>query len=67
MRDLSFTGKVLIIKGLSKFLHLGSVVNIPEWVTKEIKSLCYKFLWNGGPDKVKWSVMCQEYSRGEQI
>ncbi len=63
MWDLRFTGKVLIIKGLciSKFVHLGSVINIPEGVTKQIEYLCYKFLWNGGPDQVKRSVMCQEY------
>ena len=54
-RNLSILGKVLIIKALiiSIFTFMVSSCVIPEKYKKEIESKCFKFIWNGKPDKVK--------------
>ena len=53
-RNLSILGKVLIIKALiiPIFTLFVSSCVIPEKYKKEIESKCFKFIWNGKPDKV---------------
>jgi hypothetical protein len=48
-------GKVLIIKALiiPIFTFIVSSCVIPEKYKKEIESKCFKFIWNGKPDKIK--------------
>ena len=65
-RDLSVLGKVLLIKtiGLSKFNFVASVLNIPEYVVKDVNSLLYHFLWGNKCEKVKRDIVNQEYEFG---
>ena len=54
-RNLSIYGKMLIIKchALSQLTFVNQFQNITKSDIKMIESLCYKFLWNSGPDRVK--------------
>ena len=50
---------------LSKINHL--ILSPPkpsEKIIKDIQTLFYNYLWNGGPDKIKRSVVIQNYDRG---
>ena len=65
-RDLSLLGKVLIVKtiGLSKFTYIANVLHIPEKVIQDVNKEIYGFLWNGKTDKVKRSIVIQDYEHG---
>ena len=54
-RDLSLTGRVLIVKALvlSRFQYLASLVNIPENIIKQVNRIVYEFIWSGKTDKVR--------------
>ena len=52
---------------LSKINHL--IFSLPkpsEKIIKDIQNLFYNYLWNGGPDKIKRSVVIQNYDRGDR-
>jgi hypothetical protein len=62
--QLSFSlGKVLIIKALiiPIFTFIVSSCVIPEKYKKEIESKCFKFIWNGKPDKVKRNTLTGDF------
>lgn len=65
-RNLSFTGKVLIIKalGISKFALVASLINVPENIINEINSIIFNFVWNGKTDKVKRKQFIQTIDMG---
>lgn len=65
-RNLSLTGKILIVKalGLSKFSLLSSLVSVPQAVVSKINTAIYNFIWNGKTDKVKRTLLEQEYEDG---
>ena len=65
-RNLSLTGKILILKALSlsKFALLSSLVNVPETVITKINTAIYNFIWNGKTDKVKRVLLEQEFEDG---
>jgi hypothetical protein len=65
-RNLSILGKFLIIKSLilSLFTLLTSVCLVPDIYNKEIEKKCFKFIWNGNPDKVKRNLIINSYERG---
>lgn len=65
-RKLSLTGKILIVKalGLSKFVLLASLLHIPQEYVIKINSIIYNFIWNGKSDKVKRSILSQDYYLG---
>ena len=65
-RNLSLTGKTLIIKtlGISKFTNLALISTVPDWVSKDIKRLIFNFLWGGNADKVKRDIVYQNYDLG---
>ena len=66
-RHLSFIGKITVIKSLlmSKFVHIFTALPNPEERTiKEINSILFRFIWNNGPDKIKRSVVVQDYHEG---
>jgi hypothetical protein len=58
-RNLSILGKVLIIKALiiPIFTFIVSSCVNSEKYKKEIESKCFKFIWNGKPDKVKRNTL----------
>jgi hypothetical protein len=59
-------GKVLIIKALiiPIFTLFVSSCVIPEKYKKEIESKCFKFIWNGKPDKVKRNTLIGDFEKG---
>jgi hypothetical protein len=65
-RNLSILGKVLIIKALIMpiFTFIVSSCVIPEKYKKEIESKCFKFIWNGKPDKVKRNTLIGDIEKG---
>ena len=65
-RDLSLTGRVLIVKALalSKFQYLAALVNIPENIVKQVNRIVYEFIWSGKTDKVKRILFEQSYNKG---
>ena len=65
-RNLSILGKILIIKSLilPLFTFLASVCLVPDTYHKEIEKKCFKFIWNGKPDKVKRNLIINSYERG---
>ena len=65
-RNLSILGKNLIIKSLilPLFTFLASVCLVPDIYHKEIEKKCFKFIWNGKPDKVKRNLIINSYERG---
>ena len=56
-RNLSMIGKICVIKALllPQLLYLFSVlcIKIPKYFFKELDKMFYKFIWNGGNDRVK--------------
>ena len=46
LRNLSMTGKILIMKslGISQLTYLASVIEVPDWVYKEVVTLLFNFL-----------------------
>ena len=66
VRNLSIIGKICVIKTLilPQLLYLFSVlcVKIPVHFFKDLNTMFYKFIWNGGNDRVKRQRLCNEYS-----
>ena len=65
-RDLSIIGRILIVKsiGLSKFMFLASVIQVPKYIIDKVNTLLFNFVWNCKCDKVKRSIFLQEYNLG---
>ena len=65
-RKLSLKGKVTILNsvGYSPFLYLMSMIHTPDKVFKEIKSITFKFLWDGGLPKIAHSTLILPISQG---
>ena len=67
-RNLSLLGKVTVIKSLllPQLLYLFSVlcINIPKIFFKKLNHLFFKFIWNGGNDRVKRDILCNDYEHG---
>ena len=59
-------GKIMLIKtlGISQFIHLASVLTIPEHVIICIERLIFNFLWKGKGDKVKRSAVIKSMREG---
>ena len=58
-RNLTILGKIMIIKALviPIFTFIASACVVPDKYRKEIESKCFKFIWDGKPDKVKRNTM----------
>jgi hypothetical protein len=66
-RDLTLFGKNTILKtfGLSQFVYIFT--NLPQVIkqsAKKLESVCFNFMWDNKPDKVKRVVMYQDYQMG---
>ena len=51
-RGLSMYGRIMIVKtlGISEFLYIASLINVPEWVINTVESAIYGFVWKGKMD-----------------
>ena len=66
LRKLTPIGKVIILKSfiLSKFIHIFSILPVPENFIKNLTSIFFKYLWNNKPDKIKRETLCSNYLNG---
>ena len=65
-RDLSYIGKVLIIKSLlvSQIGYLADIKPVPNNILKQIESLIWNFLWNNKQPLVNRRTMNLNYNEG---
>ena len=56
----------MIIKALviPIFTFIASACVVPDKYRKEIESKCFKFIWDGKPDKVKRNTMIGNFEMG---
>jgi hypothetical protein len=65
-RNLTILGKIMIIKALviPIFTFVSSACVVPDKYRKEIERKCFKFIWDGKPDKVKRTTMIGNFEMG---
>ena len=65
-RGLSLLGRITIAKTLaiSQILFAASVIPIPNDMLMQFNSCIYKFIWNGGSEKIKRGVLNSDYTTG---
>ena len=65
-RNLSLTGKILIVKAIamSQIIYLANLLPFPDEKIKEIERILYDFIWNCSIHKVKKNVFIQDYKSG---
>ena len=65
-RNLTLVGKILLIKtfALSQFIHLASVIPIPNKVTQQIEKIIYNFIWKGGKGFIKRNTIIGNIDEG---
>jgi Reverse transcriptase (RNA-dependent DNA polymerase) len=65
-RGLTLFGKVLIYKSLvlSQLTHVLINTEVPGTHLQRIEKMCFKFIWNGKPDKIARAILCQDYEQG---
>ena len=66
IRDLTFQGRVQIIKSLalSQIVHLLSSLHVPNWLINEVNKEFFKFLWKNKRDKICRKVMVNDIQSG---
>ena len=66
-RDLTFFGRVLIIKslGLSQIIYSSSILNIPESFARLVKTKLFNFLWKNKKGKIKRSGLYQDMTKAD--
>ena len=64
---LSMYGRITIIKtlGISEFLYIASLINVPEWVINTVESAIYGFVWKGKKDRIKRTVLINNFRSGD--
>lgn len=65
-RVLFLKGKVLVLNSLflSKMWYVLSVVSLPTWVYKKIKTMILKFLWDDKPSKIAYNTIIGKVDEG---
>ena len=65
-RGLTLMGRICIIKTLaiSKLVYNTSVLTTPPKFTSEVNDICFKFIWNFKPDKVKRNTFIGPIEKG---
>ena len=65
MRSLSLIGKICVIKTLvlPQLIYLFSVlcIKIPRSFFQKLNTIFFKFIWNGGKDRVQRKILCNNY------
>ena len=67
IRDLTCIGKVTVIKTLVLPILVQCLTvlpNPPDSILNDIEQIFYKFLWNGKKEKIKRSIIINEYEEG---
>ena len=66
-RKLTLMGKIIVVEifALPKLIYPLTVSeNPPEDFIKNIKTIIFKFIWDSKPDKIKRTVLTQDYKKG---
>ena len=66
-RDLTYIGNVIVIKTLALPILVQSLTvlpNPPESILNDSETVFYQFLWNDKKNKIKRSVIINEYEEG---
>ena len=66
-RQLTVLGKITVVKSfiLSKLIHLFIVLPTPSSdFLLRLEKMCFKFIWGGKNDKIKRSILIQDYDLG---
>jgi len=65
IRHLTVVGRVIAAKahGLSQVQFLASCIPVPEWCTKQLGSIIYRFIWKG-PDKITRLKAAKAWAEG---
>ena len=67
LRPLTPFGRITVIKALilSKFVHLFTTMPSPgNDFIKELSNIIFSYLWQNKPDKIKRTIVCQDYKQG---
>lgn len=66
MRELTLRGKVLVLNALmlSKMWYVLSVTPMPRWISKRIKAVVLKFLWDSKPSKIAYETIIGDVKDG---
>lgn len=65
-RRLKLKGKVVVINALilSKVVYAMTVVDMPEWVHKELNSIINNYIWDGKPARIAHKTLIGKYEEG---
>ena len=66
-RKITLLGKIAVIKSIaiSKFVHLFlALPNLSDDLVKPLNKLCFNFIWNWGPDRIKRKFIVKDISKG---
>ena len=65
-RNLTLKGRICIVKTLaiSKLVYNTSVFTLPPNFAKKVNDICFKFIWNFKPDKVKRQTIILPVDKG---
>lgn len=65
-RNLTIFGRIIVVKSLalSIIVHLMMVDTIPPKCLQKLNKLVFNFIWKSKIDKVKRSILTQDYSQG---
>ena len=65
-RNLSLIGRICIVKTLaiSKLVYNASVLKVPPNFAEKVNDVCFKFIWNFKPDKVKRQTIVLPVDKG---
>ena len=65
-RNLTLIGRICIVKTLaiSKLVYNTSVLIVPSNFAEKVNDICFKFIWNFKPDKVKRQTIVLPVDKG---
>ena len=65
-RNLTLIGRICIVKTLaiSKLVYNTSVLKVPQNFAEKVNDICFKFIWNFKPDKVKRQTIVLPVDKG---
>lgn len=66
MRELTLRGKVLVLNALMlpKMWYVLGVTPMPRWISKRIKAVVLKFLWDSKPSKIAYETIIGDVKDG---
>ena len=63
-RLLTPLGRITVIKSLALSKVILALPTPSKKILNELQKMVYGYLWNKGPDKIKWAVVIQNYENG---